>query len=327
MSRFIQSLEARTLFAATPVTKSTLLADQTAITADATTARADLKAIVSTIAADTKTIQADLKGLPKTNAPLLRALRMDEGKVRALITKDLNALLGPATGLSRRSTAQGVALMAHSNAALQARVAADVAALGTVTAAPLAQLQADEQGNGVGADLQAIALANPSDATLLADISKQQADITTTVNTLNNAALTFQTDIATLTSDVAAAPAGSGGTSGSTIPNLVATYSGSAKETSGNHVGRVSTLQLVISSEGTDGSLTGTTTLTESGNSVQLSLAGSVSANGTFTATLTDTSGQQNGATLTAHVSGKTISGTYHSTDGSSSGTFTVSKP
>src|SRR3954469_23922160 len=60
MSRFIQSLESRTLLSAT-LTKEMVLADQMGAIADVATTRASFKAVASGIAADTRTIAADLK--------------------------------------------------------------------------------------------------------------------------------------------------------------------------------------------------------------------------------------------------------------------------
>ena len=321
MSRFIQLLESRTLLS---VTTATLLADEALIVADAATAKADLRVLAAAVRADTKTITADLKGTPKTNLPLLHTLKTDEAKALAVITKDLNALLNPGVSLSRRSTAAGVAQIHKGTAAVEAKVAADVAALQTVTTAPLATIQADDQGNTIGTDLQALVTANPSDTTLATDVSKQETDTNTGGATFNTAAVKFQTDIGTLATDLAGAPAGiggTGGTGGTTIPNLVGTLTGSATSTSGNHVGRVSTLTVNITSEGTDGSLTGNISITNTGNGTNTAtLTGSVTASHVFTATLVDTGG--NTTTLHATVSGKTISGTYSGTN--DSGTFHV---
>ena len=327
MSRFIQSLESRTLFAATPVTKAALLADRAALVADAKMAKADVVALGASLKTDTQSIQTDLKGSGAANAALLRTLRSDEGKTRGTVNKDLNTLLGPALGLASRSIAHAIALINHSSPAVEARITADLTALATVIAAPLAKLEADLQAPAIGTDLSAITSANPTNTTLASDSSKLQTDASTAVGTLTGATSTFQDGISTVSSDVAAAPPGPTGPGGSTIPNLVATYTGTSTETVGTHVGRVAALQVTFSSESAAGALTGTATVTEPGNSpVSFSVSGSVDASGAFTATFTDTSGQGQGATITGHVSGKTVSGTYHGNAGDS-GTFTASKP
>ena len=189
------------------------------------------------------------------------------------------------------------------------------------TVAPLATFQADLQGAGINADLQAIVNANPSPTTLAADVAQQMTDTDAQGTTLSTSASNFATDIGALAADL-----GSALSTSSTIPTLAGTYSGSAKTTAGHHVGQIAGLVLDITSEGTDGSLTGSVVLTESGQSpITLVLSGSVSVAGAFTATLTDNSGGGNGATLTARVTGTIISGTYVSVGGSS-GTFSVHK-
>jgi hypothetical protein len=326
MSRFIQSLESRTLFAASPVTKATLLADRAAILAEAKAARADLGALGATLNADTRVVQTDLRGSGASNAALFRTLRGDEGKTRATVNKDLNTLLGPTLGLANRTIGHGIALINHSSAAIDARITADLAALATAIAAPLAKLETDLQAPTIGTDLQAISSANATNTTLATDISKLEGDTSTAAATLTAGTTTFQGGIDTVSSDVAAAPPGPTGPGGSTIPNVVATYSGTATETSGTHAGRVSTLQMTFTSESATGAFSGTGTVTNPGQTANsFNVTGSVSANGTFTATFVDPTGQQHGATLTGHVSGNTISGTYQSNG--TSGTFTASKP
>jgi hypothetical protein len=322
MCRFIQSLESRRLLSATPVSKATLLADEAHIVADAVAAKADFKTLVAAVTADTKTIQSDLKGLSKSNATLLKTLKADEVKVFTLVTRDLNALIGSPGALAKRSTADGVALLTKSTKAIQAKVTADIASLGTVATAPLAKLQADDQNTGLGPALQAITDANASDATLAADITRQRDDTESKGTIFNTAVVQFQTDLGALAADLASTPPGENG-GGSTLPNLVGTFNGSGTQTAGNHVGRVTGLKVNIASEGGDGSFTGTVTLTQNGQSETDSISGTVTTAGKFTGAFTDSSNV--GSTLTATVSGNTIKGTYASAGGSS-GTFSVTK-
>lgn len=318
MSRFIQPLESRRLLSAGPVDKSTLVADEALVVADGAAVRADLRSLAAVVRADTAKIQVDLRGLPKTNLPLMRTLRVDEAKLQAQITVDLNLLLNPGTALSRQSTVTGELLLTKATLGLQARVGADVSALGTVTVAPLAKFQADFQGAAVGADLQALINANPSSTTLAADAAQMMTDTSDAATTLSTSASNFATDIGGLAADLGSALANS-----SLLPTLAGTYTGSAKTTAGNHVGRVSTLSIDITGEGTDGSLTGSLTITNPGQSPNtLTLSGSVSATGAFTAFVTD--GGNNSANLTGKVVGTTISGTYASNG--DSGTFSVHK-
>ena len=324
MSRFVQYLEPRTLFTATP-TKATFFADALQIFADAATTRADLKATAAVVAADTKTIAADLKSISTasnkaSNAALLRTLKIDEIKTLVTLRVDENVLVGPTSGLSRRSAAHGIELLSHpTNVHLQALVSADEAALGTETAAPLAKLKADSNATSIGTDLMNIANANPSSTLLATHLQNFQTDGNTAVGNFVAAAMKFTTDVGTLASDLSATP------TTAAIPNLVGTFNGSATATAGNHVGRVSTLVVTITAEGTNGSLTGSVTITNPGSSpMTQSLTGMVTANGTFTATV---SGAGGGATLSGTAVGNTISGTYASTGGGNdSGTFSVHK-
>src|SRR5205085_403295 len=142
------------------------------------------------------------------------------------------------------------------------------------------------------------------------------------ISTFSTAAAKFRTDTGTLATDLSGAP--TGGTTGS-FPDLVHTYNGNATSTSGNHVGRVSTLVVQITTEGTDGTFTGTTTITNPGQSPQTqNLTGSVTTGGAFSGTVTDPTNASNGATLSGTVSGSSISGTFSSTDGTDAGTFSV---
>lgn len=320
MSRFIQSLESRTLFSAGPVDKPTLLADEALVVADGAAARADLRSLAAVVRTDTAKIQVDLRGLPKTNLPLMRTLRVDEARLLAQTTVDLNMLLNPATALSRQSTAAGVLLLTKATLGLQARVGADVTALGNVTVAPLAKFQADFQDTAINTDLQALLDANPSATTLSTDAGQMMTDTSADADTLNTAVSAFATDVGALGADLSSALSNS-----SLLPTVTGTYTGSATATAGKNIGRVSTLSVVITSEGTDGSLSGSLTITNPGQGPQTQvLTGSVSAAGVFTATVSDPSDPTNGATLTGHVVGSTISGTYASTG--DSGTFTIHK-
>ena len=325
MSRFVQSLEPRMLFTVTP-TRATFIADALQIFAEAATARADLKATAAVVAADTRTIAADLKSISTasdkaSNAALFRTLKTDEVKTLVKLRVDENVLVGPTSGLARRSAAQGIALLLHpTNVHLQALVAADEAALATVTAAPLAKLESDSNASAIGMDLMNIANANPSSTLLATHVQNFESDGNTAVGNFVAAATMFTTNVATLPSDLSATP------TTAAIPNLVGTFNGSATSTAGNHVGRVSTLVVDITAEGANGSLTGTVTITNPGSSpMTQSLTGMVTANGTFTATTTGTGGM-GGATLSGTAVSSTISGTYNSINGGDSGTFSVHK-
>jgi hypothetical protein len=322
MSRFIQSLESRTLLSAT-LTKEMVLADQMGAIANIAATRANFKSLASGIAADTRTVAADLKSLAtpdnrKANAALLATLKTDAHKGLATLRADDAHLLGMTTGVLHRSTAHALALLAHpTSATLQAKVAADLTALTTVAAAPLAQLQADLQGFSLDTDLSSIAGANPTGTQLATDVATAQTNQAAAIGTFGASATKVQTDAGTLATDLASAPSGS-------YANLVGTYSGNATSTSGNHVGRVSTLVVTIASESTTGALTGTTTITNPGQAPQNeALTGTVTTGGSFSATA---GAGSNGANLAGTASATGISGTFASLDGQDGGTFSVTR-
>ena len=202
MSRFIQSLESRTLFA---VTSATLSADLALISSDDKAVKADLIALSKGAGADLKTITADLKGTAKTNALLLKTLKTDELKAFAKIKSDVSALL-KATPLSKHAVAEGNGLLKKPGSKLGAKVAADAAALGTLTTTALASLQTDSMGTGVGTDLTALVSANPSNTALATDATTARTDLSTLGGTLVTAAQKYSTDVGTLKTDLLAIP-------------------------------------------------------------------------------------------------------------------------
>ena len=324
MSRFIQSLESRTLF----TTSAALAADIGQVITAAATTRVDLKTAASVITADTKTITTDLKSSTTsanraTNAHLLNIFRVDEHKTLATLRAHEAALLAAGTSLSHRAAADGDALLLHpTNARIQARVTADIAALSTVPASLLAKLQADTQNITLGTDLMNIVNANPTNAALAAAVQTAENDGNTAVTNFLSAASAFNTNTGTLDAAVSTT------SSGSTASSLVGTYNGTATESAGSkHPGRVSSVTIQIATQGADGSLTGSATITNPGSpSSSFTVTGSVTTSGAVSFTFTPANPQDNGGTLMGTVSGKTISGTYNSpsSSGNSFGTFTV---
>jgi hypothetical protein len=323
MCRFIQSLESRTLLSAT-LTREMVLADQMGVIADVAATRVNFKAVASGIAADTRTIAADLKSLATpasrtANAALLATLRADAHTGLATLRADNAHLLGVTSGVLHRSSAHALALLAHpTNTKLQALVAADMAALATVAAAPLAQLQADLQGFSLDADLTGIADANPTGTQLATDVAGAKTSQAAAIGTFGASAVKVQTDAGALATDLAAAPTGS-------YPDLVGTYTGSTKTTSGSHAGTVGTLVVTITGESATGALTGSVTVTNPGQPAEnQSLSGTVGTGGSFSATVTGTAGE--GATLAGKASATKIGGTFASLDGRDGGTFSVTR-
>jgi hypothetical protein len=201
-------------------------------------------------------------------------------------------------------------------------VAADITALDTQPAAKLAALQAALQSPLIGAALSNLIDANPSNTALAGDVATfQEGGATATaIDNLLTVAGTFTTTISTLSGDITTT------TSGSTIPNLVGTYLGQVTDGSHN-AGLPSHWTLDITTEGTDGSFSGTITTTQNGNTTSQteSVTGSVAADGSFTLSAFDPSTQQSGGSLTGTASGTTLSGTFDDGIGGT-GPFTLTK-
>jgi hypothetical protein len=328
MSRLIQSLESRTLFSATSAQAAVLLGDVKQVMASAATVRADLKAAMSAATTGVKNVATDLKTTTTSdnrasNAALLKTLKAGELSTFATLRGDETALLAVGAGLSARAAADARALLLHpTNQTIQAHVTADITALTTEPAARLATFQADAQGNLIGAALANLVNANPSNTALAADAVVFQAGgaAATAIGNVVSAAGSFNGTISALSTDVNST------TNGSTIPNLVGTYTGQVTDGTHNQ-GLPSNWTLDITTEGADGSFSGTLTTTSNGNTVSqmANVTGSVTANGSFNLTATDPTTHQVGGSLAGTVSGTTISGTFDDGIGGT-GPFSLAK-
>jgi hypothetical protein len=205
-SRFVQSLESRALLSATP---STLIADELALAADAKTLHMDLKAYGPIYKADVKALAADLKALPKSpqNQLLLNALRRDQNKCAATLLGDFAHLMAvdrPAVG---KLTADAFRVFLHpTDAIAKAKLAADITAFQSASAAPMAQFATDLAacGQTLAADAAALAAANPTATKLAADLEKTKADATAAAATIQADVSKGQTDLTKLLTDLAA---------------------------------------------------------------------------------------------------------------------------
>jgi hypothetical protein len=317
MSRFLQELESRTLFAAD------YAADQAQIVADAAAARDALKSASLQIAAGVKVIATDLRAgrtpaNQAANAGLLRTLKSHVASARATLRADTMHLLGAGTALSRRVAASAQRLtLDPGNPLILAKLAADVPALQMVIQTRMDQLQTDLQNISLDTDVAAIVAANPANTDLATHADAAQTSGSAAVNAFVGAATTFATDVAGLITDVDQLPK---------TPNIVGNYNGVGVTTAGEGIGHKVSLAVHITGEADDGSLTGMVTVTQAGEPANmLTLTGSVTEDGTFSATLDDPSGMNGGATLAGNVVGKTISGTY--VGSADSGTFSIKRP
>lgn len=323
MSRLVQSLESRTLFSATSAQAAVLLADVKQVTASAAMVRADMKLAVSAAATGLKQVATDLKTSTTSanraaNAALLKTLKAADHSTVVTLRVDQTALVVVGARLSAHSAADAKALLLHpASQAIQARVAADITALETEPAAKLAAFQAAAQVDLIGAALTDLLAANPTNTALAGDATVFQSGgaAAVAIGNVITAAGTFTTTIGTLNADVNSTA------SGSTIPSLVGTYLGQVSNGTHNE-GLPSNWTLDITTEGADGSFSGTLTTTQNGNTTSQtqSITGSVTASGSFTVTPS-----QEGGSLTGTLSGTTLSGTFTDSSGDT-GPFSLVK-
>lgn len=317
MSRLIQSLESRTLFAA-----GAFATELSQVTADAAAARAALNLAAKTIATDIKTLRADLRPLTTAenraaNASLLKALKTDVNASLKTLRLDSKNLLAKSSALARKVAATGNALTQRpGNPKLMDKLAADLPALTLTTAASILQLGSDLAATDFGPELTALAAANPSGLVLAGHAVSAGVNAAASLAAFATAATTFQTDVGVLASHVDALP---------DTPSLVGTWAGGADETSGPEAGLHITLVAKFTSQGIDGSLAGTVRGTPTGGTtITMTLVGTIAENGAFTATGTPTGSLQSTTTLTGTLTGNTISGTYVTSTGG--GTFTLTR-
>ena len=317
MSRFVQSLETRTLFAAGMFSD-----EQAQVVADAAAARAALTVAAKTVATDVQTLAADLRPLTTatnrtTNSALLKALKADVAASLKTLRLDARNLLTKSTALARRVASTGNALaLRPGNPRLMERLAADLPALVATTQASIAQLGADIAAMDIEPELTALTAANPTGTVLAGHALSTLVNAGAALTAFGDAALTFGTHIAALATAVDALP---------DTPSLVGNWAGGADETSGPEAGLHITLLTRFASQTLDGSLTGTIRGTPAGGTtITMTLVGTIAEDGTFTATATPTGSLQSTTTLTGILSGNTISGTYVTSQGG--GTFTLSR-
>lgn len=311
MSQFIQNLEARNLFA--------FADDQMLILANAAAARAAFATASVTLKADVKSIATNLKAVTTpanraTNAALLKALKADVSSSLATIRRDGSILVGKCSALARKVSGISTALARNpGNLKLQAKLTLALPLLESTITTAMTRLQADFDAIDLAPELNAIAVANPSSAPLAAGVLTVLNNATTAVASLETAVSAFQSSVAILADKAADLPTG---------PYLVGTYAGTAITTAGLGIGSQVGVQIRFTAQGADGVLSGTVIITEpSGATNTLTLTGTVSATGVFTATATGTLPDE-GATLSGTVSGTTITGTYVAKE--DSGTFSI---
>ena len=315
MSRFVQSLESRTLFAAA------FAAEVSQVSADAAAARTALNVAVKTVATDIKTLAADLRPLTTAtnraaNVALLRTLKADVAAGVKTLRLDARNLLTKSTALAQGSRHRQRPDAAPGNPKLMAKLATDLPALVTTTQAAMAQLGADIDAMDIEPELTALTAANPTGTILAGHALTLLVNAGAALTAFGTVAQTFGTDVATLASHVDALP---------DTPSLVGNWAGGADETFGPEAGLHITLVGKFTSQAIDGSLAGTIRGTPTGGTtITMTLVGTIAEDGAFTATGTPTGSVQSTTTLTGTLSGNTISGTYVTSTGG--GTFSISR-
>ena len=205
MSQFIQPLESRKLFS---VTRADLVANQALLNDLSTAAHANLKSMAAVYVTDTRAIKGVLAGTGKVNAKLLAALVKTEAKANTTLLKAVDALFKPGLKLSKASVATGIALLHKITTRLANVASTEVAALNASPLTPLANLQADIAADPLAADIAALDAANPSNGALSVLTSNLEDDLTAPKAALNSFASQFQTDLATLATDLSGILAG-----------------------------------------------------------------------------------------------------------------------
>ena len=328
MSQFIESLESRTLLSASSTEAATLLADVKQVKATSVTVRADMKLAAAAATASLRQITADLKSSTTsanraTNAALLKAVKVADATDLAKLKADQTALLAVGASLSAKSAADAKALLLHpTNTALQAKVTADLSALSTEPAAKLATFHDDTQSNPIQTPLDNLIAANQSNTALVTDAGDfgGSGTLATAFANLTTAVADFIDTLSSLSTDVTTT------TTGTTLPNMVGTFTGQVTDGTHNQ-GLPSNWTLNITTEAGDGTFSGTLTTTSNGNtqSQTANVSGSVTANGSFSLTVTDPTTQQSGGSMTGTISGTTLSGTFNDGIGGG-GSFTLTK-
>lgn len=207
MSRHVQALECRTLFAATiPVA---VLGDLVQLRADSLALKASLMHQVPVLHVDGQSLAKDLKGLPNSaqNRPLLGKLRVDEAHSFATLGADVTAMFKLGHGVVGKLVVDAMRFAAHpTDAALRAKLAADVTVIqGAATGLATKFLSDLEscQTTLVG-DLNALSAANPGNAALGADVAKAKTDSTGLVSTVQSSFQTIQGDFQKMLADMQA---------------------------------------------------------------------------------------------------------------------------
>jgi len=206
MNHHVQALESRRLLSAVPVA---IFSDISTLQRDAAAFKAGLTQAVPVLMADAKVIGGDLHSLPPSaqNRALVAKVRSDTARAVATLKADAGMMFrvgGPKIG---KAVTDALHLASHpTDTTAHAHLAADIATLQSLDASLSSKFLTDAQNAStlIGADLSALAAANPSSTKLQADVSKTQGDMTTLLAALQSHFQPVQGDFQQLLSDLGA---------------------------------------------------------------------------------------------------------------------------
>ena len=199
MDRMIQSLESRVLFSSI----ASFVADGAQLAADVGVARTDVTQYAKALIGDVRTVAADVRNVPASTQKqtLLKTLRTDETKWASVIRADVHSVATAASANGHKTINDAILVFRHpTNLTYIARLASDIAAIGSGLNAPLSQLQTDTSAayTALLADVNNIASANPTDTKLQTDVQQITAESQSAITKLTADAQTLESDLKSL---------------------------------------------------------------------------------------------------------------------------------
>lgn len=199
MDRMIQSLESRVLFSSI----ATYIADGAQLAADIGAARTDVTQYARALLGDVRTVTADVRNVPASTQKqaLLKTLRADENKWASVVRADVQSVVTAAKANGHATVNDAILVFRHpTNLTYIARLASDLAAIGSGLDAPLSQLQTDASAayTALLGDVNNIASANPSDTKLQTDVQMITTESQSAITKLTADGQTLQSDLRAL---------------------------------------------------------------------------------------------------------------------------------
>lgn len=199
MNNLIQQLESRVLFSSV----AAFVADGAQLAADIKTARADVLQYASALTKDVRTVSTDVRNAPPSaqKQTLVKTLRTDETHWTAVIRADVRSAVTAANANGRHTIADAILVFRHpTNPTYIAKLAGDLAAIGSGLNAPLSQLQSDASTayTALLGDLNNVASTNPTDTKLQADVQQITAESQSAITKLTADGQTLKSDLKAL---------------------------------------------------------------------------------------------------------------------------------